>query len=126
MDEEQKRRQRGLPVLSSEADNRAARAVRVVVNFEYLVLLPLPELNLFANVAPLWHPTAGLNPPDHAIAASLRLGLLYNSQGLSPRAACLDAVAAACGVYRDWLVSRSLVASEAAARVSASRIFSSP
>lgn len=121
MQEQQKRRERRLAVLPAKADDRAARTRRVVVNAANVALLPRTELDRSADVLPFGDSAMLLDPADIPVAAAF----LQMSQGLAPLATFRAAVAAACGVYRDWFVSRSFVAMPDAALVSRSRIFSS-
>src|SRR5215204_2296134 len=123
MQQQQKRRQRGLGVLAAKRDHRTARLGRVVIDLADDVALPVLQLDPLADVWTFRQAAVFFDPGNIRVAA--RQGFLYSSHGIGPMAALRAAVAAFSGVYRDWLVSRSLVASPAVARVSISRICSS-
>src|SRR3546814_20730035 len=68
--------------------------------------LPWPQLHRLPHQAPLWHPAIFLDPADIPVGARQ----LATCHGFKSPPAFFAAVPADCGVYRDWFVSRSLVA----------------
>src|SRR5690606_17899110 len=69
MQQQQEGGQRGLCVLSPEADNGTAGAVRIVVDLEHFPLLPGPELHRLADIAPFRDSAVAFDPNDVPLAA---------------------------------------------------------